>query len=106
MPAQVEHHGAGHARHGVAVEVRAAGADRHQRRRRLVGPGDDLLDLFRRAGPDDGPRRQARDEALVLRVLFEARRVGRDVVAADERGEPVDDLVHGMWTSRTVAACT
>ena len=93
-PAQVEHHRARHARHGVAVEVRPAGADRHQRRRRLVGPGDDLLDLLGGAGPDDGPRRQARDEALVLRELFEARRVGRDVVAADERGELVDDVVH------------
>ena len=102
--AQVEHHGAGHARHGVAVEVRAAGADRHQRRRRLVGPGDDLLDLFRRAGPDDGPRRQARDEALVLRELLETRRVGRDVVAADERGEPFDDLVHLWNLPRSVSA--
>ncbi len=54
-PAQVEHDGAGHARHGVAVEVRRAGADRHQRRRRLVGPGDDLLDLFGGAGPHDRP---------------------------------------------------
>ncbi len=91
---QVEHHGAGHARHGVTVEVRAAGADRHQRRRRLVRPGDDALDLLGGARPHDRPRRQTRDEALVARVLFEARRVGSDVVAADERGEPVDELVH------------
>ena len=64
-PAQVEHHRARHARHGVAVEVRPAGADPHQRRRPSRWPRrPPARELLGRTGADDCPRRRPRDEAL------------------------------------------
>ena len=82
--AEIDHHGAGHARHGVAVEVGRAGAHRDQRRAGLVGPADQGLHLGLAAGPDDQPGLEGKDEALVLRISFDDRRIVEDVAVPDE----------------------
>ena len=69
--AQVEHHGAGHARHGVAVEVRGAGAHSDERRSGLVGPQHQLLDFVNIARTGNRPRRERRDETLVFGIRRE-----------------------------------
>ena len=78
--AQVDHDGATGARHGVAPEVRGAGAHRHQRGEGLVRRGDQPLDLVGAVGFHHVRRLGLVDEAHVFRV-----RVQRCCIVADVR---------------------